>query len=47
MKARLALAAMILTASSVHAQNPQTAQQSDLARAANARNRVVDDCHKL
>jgi creatinine amidohydrolase/Fe(II)-dependent formamide hydrolase-like protein len=44
MKACLVLAAMTLTASSVIAQNPQTAQQSDSARAANARNRGGGNC---
>ena len=44
MKAGLVLAAMILTASSVIAQNPQSAQQSDSARAANARNRGGGQC---
>jgi creatinine amidohydrolase len=44
MKASLLLAAMILTASSVIAQNPQGAQQSDSARAANARNRGGGRC---
>ena len=46
MKARLVLSAMILTASSVIAQNPQTAQQSDSARAANARNRGGGQCSR-
>jgi creatinine amidohydrolase/Fe(II)-dependent formamide hydrolase-like protein len=46
MKARLVLTAMILTASSVIAQNPQTAQQSDSARAANARNRGGGQCNQ-
>ncbi len=46
MKACLVLAAMILTASSVIAQNPQTAQQSDSARAANARNRGGGQCNR-
>jgi len=45
MKAGLVVAAMILTASSVIAQNPQTAQQSDSARAANARNRGGGQCN--
>ena len=44
MKACLVLAAMILTASSVTAQNPQTGQQSDSARAANARSRGGGQC---
>ena len=44
MKACLLLAAMTLTASSVVAQNPQAAQQSDSARAANARNRGGGRC---
>jgi creatinine amidohydrolase len=44
MKASLPLVAMILTATSVIAQNPQTAQQSDSARAANARNRGGGRC---
>jgi creatinine amidohydrolase/Fe(II)-dependent formamide hydrolase-like protein len=46
MKAGLVLSAMILTASSVIAQNPQTAQQSDSARAANARNRGGGQCNR-
>jgi creatinine amidohydrolase/Fe(II)-dependent formamide hydrolase-like protein len=44
MKACLVLAAMTLTASAVIAQNPQAAQQSDAARAANARNRGGGQC---
>src|SRR6185503_11845801 len=46
MKARLVLAAMFLTASSVIAQNPQTAQPSDSARAATARNRGGGQCDR-
>jgi creatinine amidohydrolase/Fe(II)-dependent formamide hydrolase-like protein len=46
MKACLVLAAMTLTASSAIAQNPQTAQQSDSARAANARNRGGGNCDR-
>ena len=46
MKASLVLAAMIVTASSVSAQNPQAAQQSDSARAANARNRGGGQCNR-
>src|SRR6187399_343756 len=45
MKAGLVVAAMILTASSVIAQNPQAAQ-SDSARAANARNRGGGNCDR-
>jgi creatinine amidohydrolase len=46
MKACPVLAAMILTASSVTAQNPQTTPQSDSARAANARNRGGGQCDR-
>ena len=46
MKACLLLAAMTLTAASVITQNPQGAQQSDSARAANARNRGGGNCNQ-
>src|SRR5687768_18497994 len=46
MKALLVLAAMVLTASSVSAQNRQGGQQSDSARAANARNRGGGNCNQ-
>ena len=46
MKARLLLAALTLTGSSVVAQNPQAAQQSDSARAANARNLGGGQCNR-
>ena len=46
MKALLVLAAIVLTASSVSAQNQQGGQQSDSARAANARNRGGGNCNQ-
>ena len=46
MKANLILMAMLMTASTAIAQNPQTTQQSDSARAANARNRGGGQCNR-